>query len=123
MRSGPYRPQPGGSPQLHVTPDDARWRYLGASVVEVQQNSPWRGRGDGRETAIVVLSGEGTVKGGGLAVQVSRRSVFDEIGRVVYLPPGTEYSIESGSSLVVAIGTAPADGLLPARCIEPAEMR
>ena len=123
MRSGPHRPQPGGSPLLHVTPADAQWRYLGASVVEVLQNSPWRGRSDGRETAIVVLSGEGTVTGGDLAVSVSRRSVFDEIGRVVYLPPGTEYSIESGSSLVVAIGTAPADGLLPARCIEPAEMR
>jgi 5-deoxy-glucuronate isomerase len=41
----------------------------------------------------------------------------------VYLPPGTDYRIEGDPSLVVAIGSAPAEGRLPARVIEPREMR
>jgi len=132
MRSGPFRPSTGPGRVLHVTPESAGWRTVEFSVVDVRPGSLHRDRADGRETVIVTLSGAGTVTAdtgtpGGLRVEVRRSSVFEEVGRVVYLPPGTDYTIEAsdtdGSQLVVAIGTAPAEGLLPARCIEPHELR
>ncbi|MEY4338866.1 MAG: hypothetical protein RLZ14_716 [Actinomycetota bacterium] len=96
---------------------------LGFNVVEVRPGASHRHSEVGRETVVVTLSGSGTISGGGLSVQLARTSVFQEIGRAVYLPPGTEYVIESSSTLMVAIGSAPADGVLPPRCIEPTEMR
>ncbi len=123
LRSGPYRPSEGPGRVLHVTPESAGWRTLEFAVVDVRPGHPHRGFVEGRETVIVTLSGAGTISGGGMEVNVARTSVFREVGRVVYLPPGTEYVIEAPTHLVVAIGTAPAEGLLPPRCIEPAEMR
>lgn len=122
-RSGPFRPTTGPGSLLEVTPESAGWSNVGFRVVEVQAGAPWTGAEAGRETAIVTLEGEGTITGGGIVSAVSRRSVFDEVGRVVYFPPGTEYSVESSTSLLIAIGTAPADGLLPPRVFEPTEMR
>lgn len=135
MRSGPFRPAAGPGRVLHVTPASAGWRTVEFSVVDVRPDVPHRDRADGRETVIVTLSGAGTITAAdsgdgsddGLVVDVQRSSVFEQVGRVVYLPPGTEYTIEAtggdDSQLLVAIGTAPAEGLLPARCIEPWEMR
>lgn len=122
MRSGPFRPSTGPGALLEVTPESAGWSHVGFRVVEVRADTPFHSLEAGRETAIVVLEGEGTVTGG-LVAAVSRRSVFAEVGRVVYLPPDTEYSIESTDRLVIAIGTAPAQGLLPPRVFEPTEMR
>ena len=58
-----------------------------------------------------------------MEVTITRGSVFGELGRVVYLPPGTPYEITTDQSLVVAVGSAPAEGGYPARVIEPSEMR
>jgi 5-deoxy-glucuronate isomerase len=123
MRSGPFRPGTGPGPLLHVTPATAGWRTLEFAVVDVRPDVPHHGRSDDRETVIVTLSGAGTINGGGVTADVRRSSVFEEVGKVVYLPPGTDYTVESSQQLVVAIGSAPAQGLLPARCIEPWEMR
>ena len=123
LRSGPFRPVPGPGVRLEVTPASAGWRNVGFSVVEVGPEAPWQGVETDRETVVIPLEGEGAVAGGGLDVALSRRSVFAEMGRAVYLPPGTEYSVTSSSRLVIAIGTAPATGLLPPRVIEPTEMR
>jgi 5-deoxy-glucuronate isomerase len=89
---------------LEVTPESAGWSNVGFRVVEVQAGAPWTGAEAGRETAIVTLEGEGTITGGGIVSAVSRRSVFDEVGRVVYFPPGTEYSVESSTSLLNCTG-------------------
>ena len=133
MRSGPYRPSPGPGVVLHATPHNVGWRNLEFAVVEVRPGQPHYGRADGRETAIVTLSGTGTISGGGVHARVQRTSVFEQVASVAYFPPGTDYTVEadgaaegddaSGPTLTVAIGSAPAEGLLPARCIEPWEMR
>jgi 5-deoxy-glucuronate isomerase len=78
---------------------------------------------EGRETAIVPLAGRGVVTVDGERVDLSRRSVFTELGRVVYIPPGVEFEVTSSEPFSVAIGSAPAEGKLPWRVIEPSEMR
>jgi len=108
---------------LEVTPASAGWSNVGFAVVEVTPSAPWSAVLADRETVVVVLEGEGTIRGGVVDTVLARRSVFEEMGRAVYFPPGTEYTIETTSRLVVAVGSAPATGVLPTRVIEPTEMR
>ena len=48
-------------------------------------------------------------------------SVFEEMVRIVYLPPGTPYRIESEAGLRAPVGSAPAEGRYPVRVFEPSE--
>ena len=93
------------------------------SVVEVTASDPWSGVEAERETAIVPLLGEGRVGAGDVDAAISRTSVFEELGRIVYLPPKMPYEITTESSLAVAVGSAPAVGRYPARVFEPSEMK
>lgn len=121
--SGPLRPSKGPGRVLHVTPESAGWDHLEFSIVDVADGTPWRETVDGRETAIVPQSGSGVVTVDGQRVELARSSVFEQMPRIVYVPPGVEYTIESSDGLVVAVGSAPAEGKLPVRVIEPGEMR
>lgn len=136
MRSGPLRPKAGPGRVLHVTPDAAGWEFLEFAVVETTPEAPIAGVSDDRETAIVPLQGAGRVIlsgtdtiGGMLAghgetvVELSRSSVFEQIARIVYAPPGVPWRIESDEWLQASVGTAPAEGRYPARVFEPVEMR
>ena len=121
--SGPIRPQPGPGRILDVTPESAGWDNVAFSVVELTASDPWSGVASDRETAIVPLSGSGRVRAGEIDTPISRTSVFEELGRIVYLPPGTPYEIATQSSLIAAVGSAPAEGRYPARVFEPSEMK
>ncbi|MCY3636873.1 MAG: 5-deoxy-glucuronate isomerase [bacterium] len=121
--SGPIRPQLGPGRILDVTPESAGWENVAFSVVELTASDPWSGVASDRETAIVPLSGAGRVQAGEIDAAISRTSVFEELGRIVYLPPGTPYEITTRSSLVAAVGSAPAEGRYPARVFEPTEMK
>lgn len=122
-RSGPFRPTEGPGVVLEVTPESAGWRNIAFRVVDVRAGQPFHDEQVDRETAIVTLSGAGTVTVAGERHAVSRSSVFEEIGRVVYVPPRTPYTVETDGAIEVAIGSAPAEGLLPVRVFEPSEMR
>lgn len=117
------RPDSGPGTLLQVTPQSAGWEYLAFAVVEVGPGTTFADDVDGRETAIVPLAGDGVVEAAGTTVGLGRTSVFEQMPRIVYLPPGTPFSVASDTSLTVAIGSAPAEGRLPFRVIEPAEMR
>jgi len=108
---------------LSTTPESAGWTNLAFAVVEVRPDAAHAERLAGRETAIVTLSGSGVVVVDGTEHPVGRASVFAEVGPIVYVPPGVPFRIESDVGLTVAVGSAPADGLLPPRLIEPSEMR
>ena len=119
------RPASGPGRILHVTPESAGWGSVEFGVVEVTADAPWTGMHADRETAIVPLAGTGRVivGGGDMAVELSRESVFTEMARIVYLPPGTPFRIESESGLQASVGSAPAEGRYPMRVFEPPEMR
>jgi 5-deoxy-glucuronate isomerase len=108
---------------LHVTPEAAGWENLEFAVVDVDRDNPWSDSADGRETAIVPQSGAGVVSVDGQRFELARSSVFEQMPRIVYVPPGIAYTVESDGDLQVAVGSAPAEGKLPVRVIEPAEMR
>lgn len=122
-RSGPIRPRRGPGTLLDVTPASAGWSNLAFAVVEIDAEHGHHESVDERETAIVTLSGAGRVRVDGHTFEVSRTSVFTEVGRVVYVPPGVPFDIETDDRLTVAIGSAPAAGRLPVRVFEPTEMR
>lgn len=122
-RSGPVRPGAGPGCLLEITPESAGWTYLSFAIHEVTRSTPHRQQIADRETAIVTLSGAGRVMVDGLTVEIARTSVFEQISRIVYVPPGVAFTIESPDRVQVAVGSAPAVGRLPVRVIEPSEMR
>jgi 5-deoxy-glucuronate isomerase len=122
-RSGPIRPTGGPGTLLDVTPESAGWSNVAFAIHDVRPGSPHRGGAAGRETAIVTIEGTGRVLVDGLTIDVARTSVFEQVGRIVYVPPGVDFTIESDDAIVVAVGSAPAEGKLPLRVFEPSEMR
>lgn len=122
-RSGPIRPSDGPGALLDITPQSAGWQNVAFAIHDVHAGSPHRGGVADRETAIVTIEGAGRVLVDGLTVDVARTSVFQQVGRVVYVPPGHDFTIETDDTLVVAVGSAPAEGKLPVRVFEPSEMR
>ena len=122
-RSGPFSPVTGPGRLLDITPQTAGWRYLSFAVVEVTHDAPSVDRRDGQETAIVTLAGSGRVIVDGVSYEVGRSSVFTGLGRIVYVTAGAAYRIESDTGLTVAVGSAPAEGVLPSRVVDPSEMR
>jgi 5-deoxy-glucuronate isomerase len=121
--SGPIRPTSGPGRVIHVTPETAGWNHLEFAIVDVDADHPWIDSVDGRETAIVPLAGRGEVVLGGRSVELNRESVFEQMPRIVYVPPATGYSVRSEARLQVAIGSAPAEGKLPVNVVEPHQMR
>jgi 5-deoxy-glucuronate isomerase len=122
-RSGPIRPTGGHGTLLEVTPESAGWSNVAFAIHDVRAGSPHRGGLADRETAIVTIEGAGRVLVDGSTIDVARTSVFEQVGRIVYVPPGVDFAIEADDAIVVAIGSAPAVGTLPVRAFEPSEMR
>jgi 5-deoxy-glucuronate isomerase len=113
----------GPGRQIHVTPDSAGWTYLAFEVHELIAGQSVGDLLPDREVAIVPLAGEMTIRLGADTHDVARRSVFAELARVGYAPPGTEYEVTARTACQVAIGSAPAEGRYPARLIEPSTIR
>jgi 5-deoxy-glucuronate isomerase len=116
------RPRSGPGTLLEITPASVGWRYLSFRVVALAPGEIVEGDTAGNEIAVVPLGGSGWFGFGGETHPVSRRDVFTEKPHVAYLPPGTTYSIGAVSAFEVAIGSAPASGLYPARVYSPAEL-
>ena len=115
---------PGPGTVLSVTPESAGWRYLSFAVIELAAGRHHDHRLNDAETAIVTLSGAGTLRLDDQVHPVNRRSVFAELAPVGYAPPGTAVRVEAGEQgLTVAVGSAPAEGRYPARLIPPSTIR
>jgi 5-deoxy-glucuronate isomerase len=111
---------------VQITPQSAGWEHVGFTVVELDDGSSFTIEADATEHVVVVQAGNGTIRFDDETVTLSRSSVFREIGRVVYLPPGTSAVVTGAPAITVAVGSAPAaDGPTrhPARVVEPREIR
>lgn len=116
-----------GRRRIDVTPANAGWDFLSFSVVELGPGETLTSNIDDQETAIVPLSGAGTVIADDSTFGLRRASVFTEMPHVVYAPPSTELTVsvdaDAEQSFEFAIGSAPAVGRYPIRLIEPREMK
>ena len=111
---------------LNITPDSARWRYVGFEVYRVTAGARLRRENAGRETCVVVLGGSCDIRSeAGEWTDVGARATpFDGPPAGAYLPPGMAFEIVARSAAVdLAVGHAPAKRGAAARVIRPGDAR
>ena len=118
-----YTPAGGTGVQFDINPGNAGWKYLSFSIVKLGPGESHESLLDDQETAIVPLSGKGTIKAGAASYTISRESVFTQMPEVLYAPPGVALEITSDEGFEFSIGSAPAKGLYPVRLFTPDEMK
>lgn len=122
----PHAPDDDGT-LLDITPESARWKYVGFRVVRLAAGARYNHVEDGREACLVVLTGTVSVDAGGERFEGigGRATVFDGAATSVYVPAGHRYTIEAGSNAEIAICTAPGSGAGAVRLIrsEAVEVR
>ncbi len=117
------KPDPSSTVRMSITPESAGWTYLSFAVVGLGAGERHEHLLGDQETALVPLSGSASVRVGDVEATLSRTSVFEEMPHVAYAPPGAAITVEAGEGgFEFAIGSAPAEGIYPARIIEPASM-
>ncbi len=109
--------------RLRVTPEVASWTYLSFSVVDLGPGERHLSLLADQETAVVPLRGRAAVRVGDIETTLSRTDVFEQMPRVAYAPPGTPVEIIADERFEFAIGSAPAEGMYPARIFEPSDMK
>ncbi len=108
---------------VSVTPRSAGWTYLDFRVVHIQGEQRYDEDTGDREVVLVPISGQGMVRIGDELVNLTRAGVFEELPRVLYVPPGRSIKVRTDDRFTFTIGGAPAQGGLPLRLFEPSEMR
>lgn len=117
------RPDKSTGTLFDVTPASAGWSYLSFSVVRLEAGETYVRRGDDQEVAVVPLEGSAAIDIGSLTGRVERSSVFTQMPRIGYAPPGVDVTVRGSSRFEFAIGSAPAEGTLPPKFVEPVEMK
>ena len=117
------RPDENGS-AVKVTPESAGWEYVGFEVLRLDAGRTVERRTGGEEVCLVVLEGFCNVTAGendwrGIG---GRDSVFGGPPYAVYLPPGTEYTVEADSYLELAVCSAPAENGVEPYMVRPEDV-
>lgn len=112
---------------IYITPESVGWQYVSFEVYQLKQGQTLGGVADGRETALVVLSGKGEAHLAGQPVGLigERLNVFeDKAPYALYLSEDASYRLECRSAAMeVAIASAPSTHQhLPARLIRPEDV-
>jgi 5-deoxy-glucuronate isomerase len=116
---------PSAQTIVEVTPQSARWRYVGFAAHRLARGAQLALHSGAREYCIVVLRGTVSVRAGGQSWRQigARSSVFDGTSPyAVYVPGGQDIAITADSAAEVALCSAPCSGQFEARLIEPAAM-
>lgn len=113
--------------RLDVTPATAGWHYVSFAVYQLSRGQTLAGAANGRETAVIVLSGigNGELNGQPVGQLGERLSVFEQKAPyTLYLSEDANYRIECTSdSMEIAIASAPTTHQhLPARVIRPEDV-
>ncbi|WP_042303680.1 5-deoxy-glucuronate isomerase [Paraburkholderia kururiensis] len=115
-----------GQTIARVTPESADWRYVGFAAYRLGENDVVHVFESARESCIVVLCGVVDIEAGDTKWLNlgSRDSVFeDKSPYAVYLPPNVRAVVRGVRHAEIGVASAPAKGTLPARLIEPAQMK
>ena len=111
------RPDEGGS-VVRVTPQSVGWEYVGFEVLGLDAGRSVSRHTGGEEVCLVSLSGTCNVSAGDEEWKDlgGRESVFEGPPDALYLPPGTEYTVEASTKMELAVASAPAErGVGPMR--------
>lgn len=113
--------------RVDITPEMAGWQYVSFAVYQLTRGQTLRGAAEGRETALIVLSGTGNAELNGqpLGQFGERLSVFeDQPASALYLSEDASYSVECTSDgMEIAVASAPTTHRhLPARLIRPEDV-
>jgi 5-deoxy-glucuronate isomerase len=110
---------------VHVTPQSARWSYVGFDLLRLRAGEEAGGNPQGREVCLVFISGKGRVMSGqtdfGMAGE--RSGPFDGKPWSVYSPANAHWTVKAETMVELAVCTAPGEGKLPARLIGPEQVR
>jgi 5-deoxy-glucuronate isomerase len=112
---------------VEVTPESARWKFVGFSAFRLKADESICFDASQREQCFVVLSGTVTIDIASMAWREigNRNSVFDDAAPyAAYLPPGHAATITAHRDAELGIASAPASssGLEP-RLIKPEDMK
>ena len=96
---------------IKVTPQSAGWEYVGFEVIALEAGRSVSRSTGSEEVCLVPLSGTCRVSAGDEEWKDlgGRESVFEGPPDALYLPPGTEYTVEASTELEVAVASAPAE--------------
>jgi 5-deoxy-glucuronate isomerase len=113
-----------GTPVHAITPQDAGWTYVGFEVVDLASGETLLRQVQGRELCIVMVSGQMQVlvNGESMGRLGGRASPFAGNPSSLYVPPGARVALTAVNTCEVAICSAPATGLFPARLIPDHEV-
>jgi 5-deoxy-glucuronate isomerase len=122
MTTNLHRPADGAR-AIDVTRQAMGWWHLDFSVHALRAGDVVELDTDGRETAVIAISGTAAAQADGRDYELARRNVFDEVGSVLYVPPGADARVTAQTFCRVALGAAPASGRYPVRLIAPEDVR
>jgi 5-deoxy-glucuronate isomerase len=109
---------------IQVTPESAKWTYVGFDLWKLKAGDTASGESKTRETCLVFISGRGGVAAGGkdLGTLGERASPFAGKPWSVYIPAGAAWSVTAAGPCELAVCTSPGDGKLPVRVIAPDDL-
>jgi len=110
---------------VEVTPQSARWSYVGFAAHRLRGGEMFAFDSGSREVCIVVLCGTVSVRIGELVWRDigGRKSVFEDCSPyAVYVPGRRQVLITAGGDAEVALCSAPAASMREPRLIEPGAM-
>jgi 5-deoxy-glucuronate isomerase len=116
------RPDGDAGRVIAVTPRSAGWTYVGFELHRLAPGETAAAATDGREVCLVLVSGRARVAAGGrlLGELGARMSPFEGKPWSVYVPPGSDWSVEASTPVELAVCSAPGlGGALPVRVIAP----
>ncbi|HET7009693.1 MAG TPA: 5-deoxy-glucuronate isomerase [Anaerolineales bacterium] len=103
-------------------------RWLGLDILRLAAGETWKGELKNEEAALVLLSGRATIRLSGHHEAVfeavgGRADIFAGPPAAVYAPRNTKMEIIAETRLELAIAKAPCDKDLPAKSIQPGEVK
>jgi 5-deoxy-glucuronate isomerase len=116
------KPQSSPDGTIHcITPEDARWSFVGFEVHDLKPGQTLARAAQPREFCLVLISGHASiaVAGRDLGKLGDRGDPFVGKPWSAYIPAGARWLLLSETACEIAIGSAPAQGVLPPRIIAP----
>jgi 5-deoxy-glucuronate isomerase len=120
------KPKKDSQQIVAVTPASAGWRYISFSAYQLASGGTITVSDNSNELCVVVLRGivSAQTEGHDWKEIGQRMSVFEDAAPyALYVPPRSRLTITAKTDAELGVAGSPAKGELPARLIEPAEIR